>query len=125
MGSPAGNSVEFEKHISINETIPAHRSKERKYSSLLLLLFYFYYFSTAPNSQDVTNMKGEPRDKKREGVRERESSFESKQKVLADVLPNAGERNFSRQTEGVPECSCTAEGGQTHTVSAGAGQTKG
>ena len=74
-------------------------------------------------------MKGEPRDqknwKKRERERESGIVLRAKQKVLAEVLPNAGERNFSRQREGVPECCSTVEGGQTHAVSAGAGQTKG
>ena len=48
---------------------------------------FFVFFSTAPNSQDVTNMKGEPRDQKkerwREGEREREREqycFERKTK---------------------------------------------
>ena len=44
-------------------------------------------------------MKGEPRDqkkeKKREGERESSIVLRAKQKVLAEVLPNAGERNFS------------------------------
>ena len=54
--------------------------------------------------------------------RETESSIvlRAKQKVLAEMLPNAGERNFSRQRKGDPECCCTVEGGQTHAVSAGA-----